>query len=141
MDFRRTGMVLQWHLLGGTWTAYDNPPALVHGIALIRPTGPNICVFAQKGRLSLQIAAQRHEFRGDSGPRLRFARSLVGLGFRRRFWVESDAGGVLFSHRYWSGQRRDFFSWLAAQARAPDWPADIARRWSAGITPAELRAG
>ena len=36
LDFRRHSMVLQWHALGGTWTACDTPPALVHGIALIR---------------------------------------------------------------------------------------------------------
>ena len=33
IDFRRHSMVLQWHSLGGTWTACDNPPQLVHGIA------------------------------------------------------------------------------------------------------------
>jgi hypothetical protein len=36
IDFRRHSMVLQWHALAGTWTACDNPPQLVHGIALIR---------------------------------------------------------------------------------------------------------
>jgi len=36
VDFRRQTMVLQWHALGGTWTAWDIPPVLVHGIALIR---------------------------------------------------------------------------------------------------------
>jgi len=41
IDFRRQSMVLQWHALGGTWTACDTPPALVHGIALIHATGPN----------------------------------------------------------------------------------------------------
>ena len=26
IDFRRHSMVLQWHALGGTWTACDSPP-------------------------------------------------------------------------------------------------------------------
>jgi len=44
IDFRRRSMVLQWHALGGTWTACDMPPQLVHGIAFIRVTQPNICL-------------------------------------------------------------------------------------------------
>ncbi len=44
IDFRRHSMVLQWHAVGGTWSAYDVPPQLVHGIALIRASQPNICV-------------------------------------------------------------------------------------------------
>ena len=50
IDFRRQSMVLQWHVLGGTWTAYDVPPPLVHGVALIRPAQPNICVYGTGGR-------------------------------------------------------------------------------------------
>src|SRR5271166_5579386 len=53
VDFRRQGMVLQWHALGGTWAAYDNPPALVHGIALINAAEPNVCLYAQSGNLVL----------------------------------------------------------------------------------------
>jgi hypothetical protein len=39
MDFRRRNLVLQWQALGGTWTACEYPPPLVHGVALISPSG------------------------------------------------------------------------------------------------------
>ena len=48
VDFRRQGMVLQWHVSGGTWSAYEMPPSLVHGVALIRAAQPNICVYAPR---------------------------------------------------------------------------------------------
>ena len=55
VDFRRHSMILQWHILGGTWTAHDTPPSLVHGVALIRAGQPNICVYGHGGRLRLQV--------------------------------------------------------------------------------------
>lgn len=137
-DFRRTGMILQWHTLGGTWTALDNPPALLHGVALIRPAGPNVCVFGQGGRLMLQIGPQRHDFTA-ADLLVGFGRNWLLGGFRRRFWVKSASGEVLFDQRYWSAQRRDFFRWLAGQAKDPAWAQTHGRLWSAGVAAAALR--
>ena len=40
VDFRRQSMALQWHALGGTWTACDTTPALVHGVAPSASSAP-----------------------------------------------------------------------------------------------------
>src|SRR5271167_3906038 len=100
IDFRRQSMVLQWHVLGGTWTAYDMPPSLVHGVALIRAAQPNICVYGQAGRLRLQVGADQYDL-SENSPRISCKRGLASCGFRRRFTVESSTGGVLYSHGYW----------------------------------------
>ncbi len=139
IDFRRHSMVLQWHILGGTWSAYDVPPSLVHGVALIRAAQPNICVYGQAGRLRLQVGADQYELSGDS-PRISCSRGLASFGLYRRFTVESS-GGVLFSQGYWTGQGDDFFRWLAARAQLKDWGAQIGRRWSDGVAAAVLRSG
>jgi len=139
VDFRRRRMVLQWHSQGGTWTTFDVPPPLVNGIALIRASSPNFCLYAQGGRLRLQIGA--HQFAlAENSPRIRCTRDLSTLGLRRRFVVESSTGGVLYSHAYWSGQRTDFFRWLASKTDDPDWRATAGRRWSEGVASASLRA-
>ncbi len=132
-------MVLQWHGLGGTWTALDAPPLLVHGIALIRAAQPNICVFGQGGHLHLQVGAEQFELQENS-PRIRCSRGLASFGFRRHFTVESSTGEVLFNHAYWTGQGADFFRWLAARAADPKWRAANGRRWSDGVDSATLRA-
>jgi len=44
----------------GTWTACDSPPALVHGIALISASGPNICLYGQGGKLRLQVGPNQY---------------------------------------------------------------------------------
>src|SRR6202789_941012 len=140
IDFRRQSMVLQWHALGGTWTACDPPPALVHGIALIRASQPNICVYGHAGRLRLQVGP--HQFAlAENSPRIRCTRGWAGLGFRRRFIVDSSAGGVLFSYAYWTDQRQDFFRWLATKAEDPDWRVTSARQWSEGRAATALRSG
>jgi len=131
-------MVLQWHALGGTWTACDSPPALVHGIALIRPTGPNICVYGHSGRLRLQIGPNQYAL-AENSPRISCARGLASFGFRRRFSVQSSSGGVLFSYSYWTNQGRDFYRWLADKAGDPDWRVSSGRQWSDGVTSAALR--
>src|SRR5208282_937540 len=95
IDFRRQGMVLQWHVLGGTWTAYDVPPSLVHGIALIRAGQPNICVYSQSGRLRLQVGPNQYPL-SESSPRIRCTRGLASLSLRRRFTVISGDDKVLF---------------------------------------------
>ena len=140
IDFRRQSMVLQWHVLGGTWTAYDVPPSLVHGVALIRAAQPNMCVYAHAGRLRLQVGPNQYALSEDS-PRIKCTRGWASFGLRRRFTVESSDGSLLFSHAYWTNQGQDFFGWLAAKAEDPDWRVASGRKWSEGVASAELRLG
>jgi hypothetical protein len=139
IDFRRQSMILEWHLLGGTWTAYDSPPPLVHGVALIRPVPPNICVYGHAGRLRLQVGADHYAL-GENSPRINYGRAFLSFGLRRHFTVESAGGGVLYSHAYWSGQGEDFFRWLAARAHDPEWRTSAGRLWSEGVAAPILRA-
>jgi len=139
VDFRRHSMVLQWHVLGGTWTAYDVPPALVHGIALIRAAQPNICLYGQGGRLRLQVGPEQFSL-SENSPRIQCTRGVASFGLRRRFTVESSTGGVLFAHSYWTNQGEDFFHWLAARAQDPDWRSATGRRWSEGLPAGPLRS-
>ncbi|HMK85080.1 MAG TPA: hypothetical protein VK437_03890 [Steroidobacteraceae bacterium] len=139
IDFRRQSMVLQWHFLGGTWSAYDVPPSLVHGVALIRPAQPNICVFGAGGRLRLQVGPDQYALT-EEAPRIKCTRGIAIFGLRRRFTVESATGGILFSHAYWSNQGEDFFRWLATRAEDPEWRATAGRRWSDGLSAPVLRA-
>jgi hypothetical protein len=139
IDFRRQSMVLQWHVLGGTWAAYDVPPSLVHGVALIRATQPNICVFGRAGRLRLQVGPDQYAL-SENSPRIKCTRGLASFGLRRSFSVESSTGGVLFRHTYWTHQGDDFFRWLAARAQDPDWRTEIGRQWSEGVPAAVLRS-
>jgi hypothetical protein len=138
IDFRRARLVLNWHTLGGTWTACDVPPTLVHGIALIRAAQPNICIYGQGGRLKLQVGPNQYAL-SESSPRIVCRRGLTSLGLRRRFLLESSAGGMLFSHSYWAGRGRDFFRWLAQHAQDPDWRTITGRQWSEGLSAAALR--
>jgi hypothetical protein len=139
IDFRRQGMVLQWHVLGGTWSANEVPPSLAHGVALIRAAQPNICVYAQSGRLRLQIGPDQYNL-SENSPRIKCTRSLASFGLRRRFTVESSTGGVLFSQPYWTPHAEDFFRWLATKAQDPDWRAATGRQWSEGVPAALLRS-
>lgn len=138
IDFRRQSMVLQWHALGGTWTAYNTPPPLVHGIALIRASQPNICVYGRAGRLCLQVGADQYAL-AENSPRIRCTRGWASLGFRRRFTVDSSTGGVLYSYAYWTNQHHDFFRWLATKAEDPDWRVASGRQWSEGLAATALR--
>ncbi len=139
IDFRRQSMVLEWRALTGAWTPCDVPPALVHGIALIRAGQPNICIYGRGGRLYLQVGADQYAL-SENSPRIRCTRGLASFGLRRRFRIESSAGGILFSHSYWNGQGDDFFRWLATRAENPDWRAANGRRWSDGLEAAALRS-
>ena len=139
LDFRRHSMVLHWHALRGTWTACDMPPPLVHGIALIRASQPNICVYGRAGRLRLQVGPNQFAL-SENSPRISCTRGLATFGFRRRFTVESSTGGVLYSYAYWTNQHHDFFRWLAAKAEDPDWRVTSGRQWSEGLAAAVLRA-
>lgn len=109
IDYRRHGMVLQWQILSGQWVACDVPPALVHGVALIRPSGPNICIYGRGGRLHLQVGSDQFAL-AETSPRIKFGRGLASFGLRKRFSVESSTGAGLFGHTYWGGQGDDFFS-------------------------------
>jgi hypothetical protein len=139
IDFRRQTMVLQWHVLGGTWTAYDMPPSVVHGVALIRAAQPNICLYGHGGRLRLQVGPDQYAL-SENSPRIKCTRGIASFGLRRRFSVESSTGGVLFSHSYWTNRGEDFFRWLAARAQDPDWRATSGRQWSDGVPAPVLRA-
>jgi hypothetical protein len=139
IDFRRHSMALQWDALGGTWTAFDTPPPLVHGVALIRASQPNICVYGRAGRLRLQIGPHQYAL-SENSPRITCTRGLASFGFRRRFSVESSTGGVLYSYAYWTTQHHDFFRWLAAKAEDPDWRVTSARQWSEGLAAEALRS-
>ncbi len=139
IDFRRHSMVLKWHALGGTWTAFDTPPAVVHGIALIRASQPNICVYGQAGRLRRQ-GGPNQDALAEQAPRISCTRGLASFGFRRRFTVRSRTGGVLYSYSYWTSQRHDFFRWLATRAEDPDWRVASGRLWSEGVAATALRS-
>jgi hypothetical protein len=138
IDFRRQRMVLHWHSLSGTWTACDMPPERVHGIAMIRPNAPNVCVYGHEGRLRLQVGPQQYDLSEDS-PRISCTRGIASLGFRRRFTLRSGTGGVLFNHAYWTNHGRDFYRWLADKAQDADWRVSCAQQWSDGVASAELR--
>ncbi len=139
IDYRRRSMVLRWLAPAGTWSAMEEPPALVHGIAWIQPSQPNICLYGQAGRLLLQIGTDQYAL-AENSPRIKCVPDWLTLGLRRRFIVESSTGGVLFSHAYWPGRTPDFFRWLAAKAEDPDWRMASGRQWSEGVTVAILRA-
>ena len=139
IDFRRRAMVLDWHALGGTWTACDTPPPLVHGIALIRAAQPNICIYGHLGRLRLQVGPNQYVL-SENSPRISCTRSWMSFGLRKRFTVESSTGGALYSYAYWTNQHQDFFRWLAAKADDPEWRAASGRQWSDGVTAAALRS-
>lgn len=139
MDFRRQRLILEWNTLGGTWTASDDPPALVHGVALIRAAPPNICIFGREGRLHLQVGPDRFAL-SENSPHIRCTRGFMSFGLRNRFTIESGTGEVLYSHSFWTGQGDDFFRWLATRTADPEWRSASGRRWSEGIEPSVLRA-
>jgi hypothetical protein len=139
IDYRRRRMTLQWQTLSGTWTANDEPPAIVHGVCFIRSSGPNICLYAENGRLQLQIDARIFPL-SYLGPRISCARSLFSLGTRRRFRLKSAEGDVLFRTSYWALHRSDFFVWLSASEQQAEWHERTALRWTEGVSPASLRA-
>ena len=138
IDFRRQSMVLQWIPASGTWTAYDEPPGLVYGVALIRAAQPAICLFARDGRLHLQIGTDQQVLL-DHTPRVKWSRGSATFGLRRRLTVESSNGTVLSSHACWNSQGDEFFSWLVARTADHEWRTANERRWSQGVQPAVLR--
>lgn len=139
IDFRRQSMFLQWHAIEGTWTASDDTPSLVHGVALIRAEPPNFCLFGRGGRLYFQAGTEQFEL-SERSPRLRWRRTWITFGLRRRFTIESSDGGVLFGHAYWSDHDDEFFSWATARVADPAWRIQNGQRWSEGLSPAALRS-
>jgi hypothetical protein len=81
-----------------------------------------------------RIGAALHEFE-EQFPRITCRGSLLLFGLRRRFLVKSRTGQVLFSYRYWRGQGRDFYRWLALNAGKPEWRTECSSLWSAGVAP------
>ncbi len=138
IDFRRQRLILEWNAAGGTWIACDDPPALVHGIAFIRASQPNICIFGRDGHLHLQVGPDHFPL-SENAPRIRCTHGFMSFGLRKRFTVESGTGGVLFTHSFWSGQGDDFFRWLATRTADPEWRSLNGRRWSEGMEASVLR--
>ena len=117
VDFRRQSMVLQWHALGGTWTACDTPPA----------AGARHCVDPRHAAQYLRLWTRRHacgcrsartnmrwrKIRRESAARAAWQASAFAGASPSR----SSTGGMLFSHSYWTNQAQDFFRWLADQRR------------------------
>jgi len=139
IDFRRRRLILEWNAVRGTWAACVNPPTLVHGVALIRASQPNICLFGRGGRLHLQVGPDQFTL-SENSPRIKCTHGLLSCGLRKRFTVESSTGGVLFTHSFWIGQGDDFFRWLATRTADPEWRSANGRRWSDGLAAAVLRA-
>ena len=139
IDFRRHSMALQWNTASGTWSPCNGLQPLVHGIALIRASQPNICLYGYGEYLYLQIGANRYAM-AENSPRIICTRVLASFGFRRRFTIKSSDGGVLYSFAYWTNQHQDFFHWLAIRAADPEWRIKSGRQWSEGLEPAALRA-
>jgi len=138
IDFRRRRLSLQWDVATGTWSAYDEPPGIVHGVGFIRAAGPNICLYAQGGELQLQVDTQLIPISGTA-PRISCTPSLPTFGLRRNFRVVAADGSLLLGIGYWASRQNDFFQWLAAAARQPDWRRRTASRWTEGLTPSVLR--
>ena len=138
LDFRRRRMSVRWNVALSSWTALEETPALVHGIALIRPALPSVCLYGHAERLYLQIGAERFLLEALA-PQLRCEPELISGGLRRIFSVQSAQREALYSERYWAISGPDFFSALARKGIDPQWRSDSAALWSAGIDSALLR--
>ncbi len=139
IDYRRRGMLLAWHPASASWSGLESSPQWVHGVALIRGTPPNICLYGFEGRLILQIGTDQHVLDGRH-PRVRCARSIASLGLRCRFWIEGDDGKVAYRQAFWAGERRNYFAWLAHRIADPGWCEAASREWSSGVTASVLRS-
>ena len=139
IDYRRQSLLLEWNAMDGTWVGCDVPPALAHGIALIRASQPNICVYGLNDELYLQVGSERWVL-SERSPRLNVTRVLASFGFRKRFSVESRDGSVMFGHSFWTEQGDEFFDWLTERATDPAWRGATGPGWSAGVEPTVLRS-
>jgi hypothetical protein len=140
LDFRRRRMAVRWDIAKATWTSHEEAVALVHGIALIRPDQPGVCLFGYAAQLTLQIGDLQLAL-GESAPVISCEPELLSAGLRRVFRIEAPAGGTLYEERYWAGNAPDFLRALAEKAADPQWRLSCARLWSDGVEPALLRQG
>ena len=138
LDFRRRRMSVRWNVALSSWTALEETPALVHGIALIRPALPSVCLYGHSEKLFLQIGAERFLLAALE-PQLRCEPELISGGLRRIFSVQSVQRETLYSERYWALSGPDFFSALARKSIEPQWRSVSAALWSTGIDSALLR--
>ena len=139
LDFRRRRMAVQWNIVSGQWSAHEEAPPLVHGIALIRPGADNVCLYGHDGALLLQIGARPHVLAPDGAIKVQCAAVALSLGFRREVSVTSGDGTTLFRHQYWIGSHPDFFKLLADRTASAQWRAASALSWSDGVSSTLLR--
>ncbi len=139
IDYRRRSMLLHWHTRDGTWTPCEEPPLNVHGVAMIRATAPNVCLYGQGGTLYLQIDAERFALSATVAPRITCRRTWMSFGFQRICTVEANSRRVL-KVSFWSEQGGNFFRWLAAKSSDSDWRVERGRRWTEGVLPEAIRA-
>ena len=148
LDFRRRRMSVQWNIASGDWSAHEEAPALVYGLALIRPGAGNNCLYGHDGALILQIGADQHVLADtvsmdgsptDSAISIHCNRIALSVGFRREILVQSGDGAELFRHQYWIGSDPDFFKLLADKTASMAWRLLSASSWSAGVSSALLR--
>jgi hypothetical protein len=162
LDFRRRRMAVQWNIESGAWISHEEAPALVHGIALIRPSCANVCLYGHDGSLILQIGPDHHVL-AESGAVhtgavhtgavhtgalqtgaparivIKCARVALSLGLRREIAVKPGNGAALFTHQYWIDRHPDFFKMLADKTASDEWRATSARSWSDGVSSTQLR--
>ena len=133
IDFRRHSMVLQWHALGGTWTACDTPPALVHGIALIRASRTQYLrvwsgrALAPAGRPeSIRVGGKfaAHQLHARLG-QLRISPALHRRDRAPAACCSAIPIGPI--------KARISYRWLADKAEDPDWRVTSGRQWSEGV--------
>ena len=138
LDFRRRRMSVRWNVALSSWTALEETPALVHGIVLIRPALPSVCLYGHAQNLYLQIGVERFLLEA-AVPQLRCEPELISGGLRRIFSVQSAQREGLYSERYWALSGPDFFHTLARKSVDPHWRSDSAASWSVGIDSTLLR--
>lgn len=140
LDFRRRRMAVRWDITRAIWTSHEEAVALAHGIALIRPGQPGVCVYGHASQLHLQVGELTLAL-GENDPLIRCEPELLSAGLRRVFRIEAPGGGTLYQERYWAGNAPDFLRLLAEKAADAQWRLSSARLWSDGVDPALLREG
>lgn len=133
-------MSVRWNVGLSSWTALEETPVRVHGIALIRPALPSVCLYGYDGMLYLQIGAERFALEALT-PQIRCEPELISGGLRRIFSVLATPRELLYSERYWALSGPDFFHVLARKGVDAQWRSDSAAAWSTGIDSTLLRQG
>ena len=140
IDFRRQSMVLQWHVLGGTWTAYDVPPSLVHGVALIRARPAE----------HLRVRPRRPVAPAGRTEAVRAVREFAAHQMHARHRRVSAFAGASPSNRAPAAccsatrigpiKARIFSAGWRRRAQDPDWRVAVGRQWSEGVAAPVLRS-